>query len=314
MKLRMWRYRLEYVVFRLMLCVWQLLPARQCVQLAHGLAFVIHHWLPRKLTRYDVAQQNLIQAFGDRYTPRELDELIYRMWVHLFRLLAEVAQLPRRLRLNNVHDIIQFRNKSLAVKTFCSGRPVLLLGGHFGNWEVAISVFGLFGFHLGVVARELENPYLNQWFLDFRQATGHSLIAKKGCFDGIIDLLEQGKSLALMGDQNAGSGGIFVDFFGRPASTPKTIALMALQYNALICIGYARRLEDASGSWVRYEMGCEEVIDPLEIQSADPLREITQRYSAALERVIRRAPEQYFWLHKRWKSVPRKRGRARKAA
>src|SRR5579871_5446210 len=164
-KRRRARYLAEYVVFRTLLCVWRSLSPARCVALAKCLAFIIHRILPRKLTRYEVARANLRQAFGDRYDDREIDRLIYGMWVHLFRLLAEISHLQRRLRLRNIYDVIEFRNKEDVVRAFCSGRPVILLAGHFGNWEIALLVFGLFGFRIGAVARELENPYLNRWFL-----------------------------------------------------------------------------------------------------------------------------------------------------
>ena len=233
--------------------------------------------------------------------------MVFRMWVSLFRMVTEIILLPRKLRLDNVVDAVAFRNKPDVVRALCSGRPVILLSGHFGNWEMAVSIFGLFGFRMGLVARELDNPYLNRWFLQFRKFTGHRPISKRGAGARCSALLERRGSLAMLGDQDAGSSGLFVDFFGRPASTFKSIALLAMEYKALICVGYARRLENETlpGGWPRFELGCEEVIDPLEFDSADALREITQRYTAALERVVRRAPEQYFWVHRRWKSVPK---------
>ena len=84
----------------------------------------------------------------------------------------------------------------------------------------------------------------------------------------------------------------------------------------MICVGYARRLPNDFDRrrWVVYELGCEEIIDPLECTSDDPVREITEKYTAALERVIRRAPEQYFWVHRRWKSQPRERTKRKQAA
>lgn len=302
--LRNLRYRAEYVAFRLLLCVWQVLSPRGCARLAHRLAWVICHLLPRKLTRYEVARSNLQQAFGTEKTAAEIDQIIFQMWVHLFQLLSEIALLPRKLHGHNPYDIIQFRGKSDGVRVLLSGRPVLLLSGHFGNWEMGISVFGLFGFKMGVVARELDNPYLQGWFARFRQQTGHRLIAKQSCFDGMLELLDQGGRFALLGDQDAGRGGIFVEFFGKPASTLKTIALLAQQYNALICVGCSRRLPQRGEHWERFELAVEEVIDPLELASDNPILEITQRYTAALERAVRRAPEQYFWLHKRWKTAP----------
>jgi KDO2-lipid IV(A) lauroyltransferase len=298
------RYRFEYLAFRLLLCVWQILSPRGCARLAHNLAWVICTLLPRKLTRYQIAKDNLRQAFGTEKSDSEIDQIIHKMWVHLFRLLSEIAHLPRKLHLHNVHDIFQFRNRQDAVRILLTDRPVLLLSGHFGNWEMAISVFGLFGFQMGVVARELDNPYLQNWFARFRQQTGHRLIAKKSCFDGMLELLEQGGRFALLGDQDAGRGGVFVEFFGKPASTLKTIALLAQQYNALICVGCSRRLPERGEHWERFELAVEEVIDPRELNSDNPVVEITQKYTAALERAVRRSPEQYFWLHKRWKTAP----------
>ena len=133
------------------------------------------------------------------------------------------------------------------------------------------------------------------------------MLLKSGDFDEMVALLEKGGNLGLLCDQDAGPRGVFVDFFGSPASTFKSIALLALEYDALIMVGYSIRLPDEFGhhSWSRFEVGCEAVIDPREVQSEDPVGEITRKYTAALEHAIRRAPEQYFWIHRRWKSEPR---------
>jgi KDO2-lipid IV(A) lauroyltransferase len=129
----------------------------------------------------------------------------------------------------------------------------------------------------------------------------------------MVDRLEAGRHLAMLGDQDAGSHGLFVDFFGQPASTFKSIALLALRYQALICVGYAIRLESDDGP-ERFEVGCEELIDTATFDGSDPVTELTQAYTAALERIVRRAPGQYFWLHRRWKSKPDPQGRRSKRA
>jgi KDO2-lipid IV(A) lauroyltransferase len=306
----------EFFVFRAMVCVCQILSPRAAARVAESLAFVIHRIVPRKLTRYEVARTNLREALSGELSDHEVDQTIRRMWSHLFRLVMEVIQLSRKLRLDNVVDTIRFRNRPATVRALCSGRPVMLISGHFGNWELAVSVFGLFGFRMGVVTRPLDNPYLHDWFQRVRRNTGHRLIAKKGGFDEMTMLLERRGYLALLADQDAGSNGVFVDFFGRPASTHKAIALMALEYQALICVGYAARLDDewTAAGLPRFEFGCETVIDPRDCTSADPVRELTELYSAALERVIRRTPHQYFWVHRRWKSRPKARRRATSTA
>ena len=107
---------------------------------------------------------------------------------------------------------------------------------------------------------------------------------------------------------------MFVDLFGKPASTFKSIALLALEYRAYICVGYARRLPDdfENNQWVKFEMGCEQLIDSTQCTSKDPVGEITQQFTTALENAVRKSPEQYFWVHRRWKSEPRVRAKKKR--
>ena len=311
----LWRRRLEYVVFRTLVCVMQMLSASRGRDLAEGLAFLFNRVLPRKLTRYRVASDNLRQALGPSVSQAEIDETIRRMWVHLFRVVIEISQIPRKVRDDNVLSIVSYdEGRQACWQAFSSGRPVILMGGHFGNWEIANTMFGLFGLPMGVVARDLDNPYLHEWFKRFRQHTGHVMISKDGASNDTLKLLSQRGHVGLLGDQDAGSRGVFVDFFGKPASTFKSIALLALETRAVICVGGAIRLPDDwardghNGSvWSRFKLCCEEIIDPLAIDSHDPVGEITRRYTSAIERMVRRAPEQYFWVHKRWKSQPQQR-------
>ncbi|HID24451.1 MAG TPA: lipid A biosynthesis acyltransferase, partial [Planctomycetaceae bacterium] len=259
-----WRHRFEYLIFRLVVCLLQILTPRQAVQLARAAAFLVCRGFPRRLTRYEVARDNLQRAFPGRYSDAELDALIFEMWVHLFRMIVEIAQLPRKLRLTNFRRVFSFSNREPVVRAACSDRPMILVSGHYGNWEMSLAVFGMFGFRMHAVARPLDNPYLHRWFEEFRQRTGHELIAKKGAFRRMADVLETGGTVAVLGDQDAGPRGTFVEFFGRPASTFPTLARLAVEFDACLCVGYSRRLPDDFDDchWVRYELGCEEVIDP----------------------------------------------------
>ncbi len=310
--LRRLRHRLEFLVFQLLVCAIDCLSPRSTARLAEQLAWLIHYGLPRKVSRYAVSRDNIRTAFGDRFSETEIDRLVYRMWVHLFRTVAEIVQSVRKLHLHSYREVIHFADFTRTNEAVCSGRRVLLLGGHFGSWEIGPTLFGMWGFPMGIVAREMDNPYLDAWFKRYREMTGHRLMLKKGDFDEMTNLLDKGGNLGLLCDQDAGSRGLFVDFFGTPASTFKSIALLALEYDALIIVGYAIRLPDDfdTRSWARFEVGCEALIDPRDVASNDPVREITQAYTSALERAIRRAPEQYFWVHRRWKSEPRVRRKA----
>lgn len=303
------RYRLEVLAFRLAACWIDCLSPRAAARWANGLATIICDWLPAKWTRTEVISENLHRAFGPDLSEAELRRLRHGMWVHLFRTVIEMVQAPRKLHLHSYRRIVEFEGLSETNNALLSGRRVLMLGGHFGSWEIGMALFGVWGFRMGVVAREMDNPYLHAWFSRERQRTGHHLLAKKGDFDEMLTLLARGGNIGLLCDQDAGSRGLFVDFFGTPASTFKSIALLALEYDALLVVGSTVRLPDDFGriGWSRFRMQGEAVIDPREIRSKDPIREITQRFTSALEQAVRRAPEQYFWVHRRWKSEPRKR-------
>ena len=304
------RWQLEYFVFRCVVCVVDALPAPTAARLATRMARFLCRILPPKLLRFPVARENLRRAFGPELTDAQADRIIVRMWVHLFRMIVEIVQLPRKLRLDNGRGVVRYRQSPASVRALCCGRPVITLSGHFGNWELATAMFGYFGFPMGVVARDLDNPWLHRWFQRWRTATGHRLISKKGGGGDMVQTLENRGALAMLGDQDAGSRGMFVPFFGHDASTFKSIALLAVHHRAVIVMGYAYRLPDdfLNQRWTQFEMGCEDVIDPLDFADCDdPVREITARYTRALERLVRRAPEQYFWVHRRWKSEPRRR-------
>lgn len=306
------RHRLEYLAFRLVICAIECLPVRTAARLADLLAWLFHHLLPRKLTRFAVTKENLQRAFGASLSARETDRLTVGMWRHLFRTVIEMVQSPRKLCVQRYRAAGDFVNLSFTNEVLLAGRPMLLLGGHFGNWEIAVNLFGLWGFPMGVVAREMDNPLLDDWFRRYREAGGHRQMMKKGSYDDMIELLRRGGSLALMCDQDAGPRGMFVDFFGSPASTFKSIALLALEYEALILVGTVVRLPDdfTERTWSHFEIRGEEAIDPRTLTTNDPAREITQRFTSALERAIRRAPEQYFWVHRRWKTEPKAKKKA----
>ena len=228
-------------------------------------------------------------------------------------MVIEMIRGPRVLRRRNLDTFFRYRNEAARdriVAALESKRPVLLLSGHIGNWEVYGYALGLWGAKLSAVARPLDNPHLDRLLNRFRGSTGQRMIAKNGELDRINALMAAGGNLALLVDQDAGQKGLFVEYFGRPASTHKSIALLALEYDVLTVVGSAVRV----GRPLSYEIVIEDFIEPSEFAAApDALKRFTQRYTSALERLVRIAPEQYLWLHRRWKHQPIER-RAKKSA
>ena len=294
----------EYAVFRVLLFIVQCLPHRTAFALADALAWLICQ-LPPRWNRYSVAAENLRTAFGAELSDAEVQRLFFGMWRHLFRMVCEMVQLPRRFRLADCAEVLTFEGREQCVRAILEGRPVLFLSGHFGNWEISVATFGHFGFPSAVVARDLDNPWLHRWFQRFRESTGNQLVSKAGAGAEVSDVLQRGGMASLLCDQDAGRSGVFVDFFGRPASTFKSIALLALQYNAMVVVGGAWRLpadQQRTARWVRFCLTTEAVLDPQHYQTEDAIERLTQDFTAALEHLIRKAPEQYFWVHRRWKT------------
>lgn len=200
---------------------------------------------------------------------------------------------PRHIRLRGLDE---------ALRVLLRGRGCILLTGHYGNWELVGFTLAALGFDMVAVMRPLDNPYLNEWLVRIREQRGLRLLYKKGVARSADDVLESGAALCFIADQNAGRKGLFVDFFGRPASTYKSIGLLAMRHEVPIVVGCARRLSDRFD----YEIEVNRVIHPEEWTGhPDELLWITQEYTRAIEAFVRVDPGQYLWVHRRWKSRPK---------
>jgi len=220
---------------------------------------------------------------------------------HFCHLLIDIIHTPRRLNPMNWRQYVELSDPRHIVSSLLSGRPLLMVTGHFGNWEIGGYVMGLLGFRTHAIARPLDNPYLDDFLRRFRENTGQGIIAKNGEVHKIVSVLANNGVLATLGDQDAGQRGLFVDFFGRPASTHKAVALLALEHRVPMLVIGVRKVSES----MRYCIFAEDYILPEEYDGRpNAVREMTQRFTTALERIVRQAPEQYFWLHRRWKHQP----------
>jgi KDO2-lipid IV(A) lauroyltransferase len=304
---------LDYVVYfavRCLTCTMQAMTWDLAYSFADCIAWLLHK-IDKRHRR--VAAENLRLAYPN-LSDAEIDRIIRRVYRHYCAMIVEMIRGPRILHPHNLDHHFQYaewKDRKRVVDLLNSNRPVILLTGHFGNWEIYGYAIGLYGCRLSAIARPLDNPYLDRFLNSFRGATGQRMIAKNGEFERVTALMQEGGNLATVADQDAGQKGLFVDFFGRPASTFKSIAFLAMEYDAMIVVGAAVRV----GRPLRYEVLIEDFIDPKEYAStAGAAKEITQRYTTALERMVRRFPGQYLWLHRRWKHQPLVRKAKAKAA
>ena len=292
---------LVYLTIRLAVCVLQAMSFAMTCRLAHGLAWLFYHVDKR---HRQVALDNLRHAFPSQYSDAELDVLVRGVYRHFCLMLIEILFLPRLVHNGNWRSFLHYRSEAEArrmVDLWISGRPVLMATGHFGNWEVSSYVLGLLGVEFCGIARPLDNRFLDAWLRRFREAQGQKMLAKKGDFEQIQGVLARCGVLGTLADQDAGQRGVYVDFFNRPASTHKAVALLALEHNVPIAVIAAARLDRP----MQYLAMVQDVIYPEEYADRpDAVKAITQRFTTALEGMVRQFPEQYFWLHRRWKHQP----------
>jgi Kdo2-lipid IVA lauroyltransferase/acyltransferase len=297
---------LVYLVVRGVVAFVQGLPLAWAVSFSELLAWLIHRVDKR---HRKVAAENLRFAFPEKSTA-EIDALVWDCYRHFLLVIIEIAVLPRKLRVENWRNFASMVTSEPVVRGLLVDRPLLIVTGHFGNWELAGFALGALGFKTFAIARVLDNPHLEKFLKQFRQATGQTIIAKKDDFERLTVAMQTGGKVATLADQDAGTRGVFVPFFGRMASAHKAVALMALEFNArIVVIGVPR-----VGGVLQYHIQCEDSFDAADYADRpDAVKAITERYHQALERLIRRHPEQYFWLHRRWKTEPRPANRRRES-
>jgi len=302
-----------YLAIRAVVFVIQTVPPAIAFWLADRIAGLLHRHVH---SRRRVALDNLKQAYPELAgEPGCCDRLVEAMYRHFVRAVVEALLLGRKLHIANWRSFLNLYPAVGLPRTMLDpDRAVLFVTAHFGNWELLGFATGAMGFRTYAIARVLDNPFLERYTRRLRQSTGQTLIAKKDDFDRLTEVMRAKAKVGTLADQDAGPRGVFVDFFGRPASTHKAIALMAIEFDAVLVVFGVPRVDRTlhpagPPAWglesIYYSVEVEDVIDPRDYaERSDAVKAITQRYTTALERLIRRHPEQYFWLHRRWKHQP----------
>ncbi|MFP4105350.1 MAG: lysophospholipid acyltransferase family protein [Phycisphaerae bacterium] len=290
---------LVYVALRLFETVVHILGVSTSYAIARFFGDLMYKF-DRKHRR--IAMEHLRRSFPDWDEPRRAK--VARECCHELMFFGLELMLTTRLvNLWRWKRYIRLRDMSEPLRMVIEReRGMIFLTGHYGNFEVAGYTMATLGLPTVSVARMQDNRYLNEHLLGIRQKKGQTILDKKGATAEIPNLLQQGEVVCLVADQDAGRKGVFVDFFGRKASTYKSFGLMAMNFNVPVVVGYGRRLGDT----YKFEVGVQRIIQPEEwADKDDPLRWITEQYTHALEDIVREQPGQYWWFHRRWKHRPR---------
>jgi KDO2-lipid IV(A) lauroyltransferase len=295
--------RLVYAAVRVAICVVQALPRPVCERGARRLSNLLAN---RLRIRRAVVRENLETAFP-AMSPEERRRTAQAMWEHLLLMVVEIAHANRVIHKTTWRKHLRIHDMERLLRMLWLDRPKVVLSGHYGNFELAAYLFGLFGVRIFSVARELDNPLLDRFVTEFRESRGQKILPKKGSAPDVAEVLDENGAIGLLGDQAAGPRGCWVDFFGRPASVHKAIGVFALSATApvLVCSATRRR------GLFDYDLRLEGVADPAAGGGeTESLTALSQWYTSLLELAIRREPAQYWWVHRRWRGKP---GKAKKA-
>src|SRR5271170_7386142 len=244
----------QYVALRVVSMLMHCWPVWMNLRIAALIGDGLYYFDRRHRHRAEGNLRRSMPELPDRVR-RDLARTSMRQLIELF---VEVLFTTRLVRVETFARYFELGDFAPGLRLLTKRKGgLIMLTGHYGNWEVLGYALATLGFPTTSVARPLDNPYINHWLLGVREKRGQRIIAKKGATDDVTKILENGGIVGFIADQNAGPKGIFVDFFGRKASTYKSIGLLAMAHEVPVVIGYARR----TGAF-RFSIGVQDVIQP----------------------------------------------------
>jgi KDO2-lipid IV(A) lauroyltransferase len=286
------RHRLEYLIVRTLVAIVRVTPG-VVVRAAGTVLGLGLYAIDRPHRR--IAERNLATAFPSR-PEAERRAIARAAFAHFGRLLFELLQFST-LSPHQMLARVEFDGEDRARLAYARGKGVLFITGHFGFWELHAMVHAVKIEPISILARALDNPHLNRLLEQIRQRTGNTAVYRRGTLRRVMRTLQAGHGVAVLIDQHImGRDAIYVDFFERPAATTSAVAALALRTGAPVVPVFA--LPRGRG---RYRMIYEHPIEPPRADAPDAVREFTQRCTDVLEMYVRRHPELWLWMHRRWR-------------
>ncbi|MBI2058835.1 MAG: lysophospholipid acyltransferase family protein [Nitrospirae bacterium] len=289
-------WRVESYLLQGLLWFFRLLPLAVSRSLGAALARALFGIVPY---RVNMIERHLGQVISGRVESRLMRRRVLSGVGHT---LAEYAHLPR-IRSDNLEQYIRFENEHHYAEAIRAGKGVIGFSGHFACWEwVACHTLRYPTMNVGVIVRPIKNPYVDRYVNSLRRSKGLQVFDMRDSFKPMLGHLRNGGHVAFWIDQNCLRGeGIFVDFLGRPACTFKGFSLLSLRSGSPLMPLFALRDPSDGRMIIRYEPP----IFPSREGGLDrATHDLTQRCTAVIERFVRQYPEQWFWLHNRWKTKP----------
>lgn len=289
----------QYLALRAVSGFMQCFDIHQNLHTAAAIGSLFHQFHAGRRRR---TEQHIADSFPD-WPAERVRETARRSLEHMFQLfMVESLVTPRLITPSTWTNYVRLGDVRSLLDLLVRGEAAIFVTGHCGNWELLGSAMAAIGYPLVALARPIDNPLINRWLMGIREAQGTIIVTKWGATSVLQDTLRNHGRVGIIADQNAGDDGMFVPFFGRLASSYKSIALLAMRYNVPVITGGALRVGDR----FQYEFLPVDHIRPEDwADQPDPIFYITARFNRAIEKLVCRAPHQYLWIHRRWKSRPR---------
>jgi Kdo2-lipid IVA lauroyltransferase/acyltransferase len=291
------RHRLEYLPVWFALKFIGALPRPFARIVGIGLAWLVY-LVHAKLRR--VGMRNLEIAFPEK-TLRERRRIVRRVFIGLGRHLAEFCRFPKYTR-ENLHDVAVYEGFEALEEARKLGKGILFLTGHFGAWEVGSFAHSLYGHPIKIVVRDLDNPLVDALVRRYRTLHGNQTVDNREFLRGLLSAMRAGETVGILMDTNmTPPQGVFVEYFGVQACTASGLARVALKTDAAVIPAYT--VWDAQLG--KYKI-CFEPPVAL-VRTTDPEADAvtnTALFTKVLEKIVRRHPDQWLWVHRRWKTRP----------
>jgi Kdo2-lipid IVA lauroyltransferase/acyltransferase len=291
------RQRLEYAAAWPFIKILGLLPRplARAFGITLGRLFYLLHPRLRQ-----VGMRNLALAFPEK-NEVERAQLLRGEFTSLGRQLAEVCRFPQYTR-ENVNEVVVYDGFENFERARVRSKGVLFLTAHFGGWELSAFAHSLYGHPMHVVARAMDNLYLERLISRYRSMHGNRIVEKDDFVRGLLAAMKAGDSVGILMDTNmTPPQGIFVDFFGIPACTASGLARIALRTDAAVVPGFT--IWDAGLK--KYRLRFDPALDLVRTgQLEEDIRANTQLFTSVIESYVRKYPEQWLWVHRRWKTRP----------
>jgi Kdo2-lipid IVA lauroyltransferase/acyltransferase len=291
------RQRLEYAAAWPFIELLEILPRPLARAVSIGLSYVVY-LLHARLRR--VGMRNLALAFPEK-SEAERARILRGEFTSLGRQLAEVCHFPKYTS-ENIDRVVMFEGFEYYEQARARGKGALLFTGHFGGWELSSFAISMRGHWMHVVMRSMDNVYLDRLVRGFRTMHGNKVVDKDDFVRGLLSAMKEGEVVGMLIDTNmTPPAGIFVDFFGIPACTASGLARIALRTDAAV-IPVITIWDKTLGKYrLRFDPAVELVrTDDLE---AD-IKTNTQKFTSIIEDYVRKYPDQWLWVHRRWKTRP----------